>query len=195
MTTAYKFGGPLRERLITLEEPGKPLLFDADRRLVEEVSAKWNVQAVVKNLKGTDEQGARAYFENVGKELMKLAMQLADGKYLDRTGQMVEKVAKQTGVSFPHRFERYVELFLLASRPLDRWNIAKATTKELVFQVSGCTVHKAMLEQGLDYKGLPCKEMCLAGFQVAAQQTGDSLKIEMEKALPQDGMCQFLFAL
>ena len=185
MTTGWKFGKPIKEKLLTLEQPGKPIPFDADRGLAEELSAKLGVQALAEAVKGKDEKA----IENFGRELMKLTIELADGKYLDRTGEMLEKVARQTGISFPHRLERYVELSILGSRPTDRWNIAKATTKELVLQVSSCSVPKALEEAGV--KGVSCKGLCFASFEAAAEKTGDRIKIEMTKTMPKDGMCEF----
>ena len=193
MTMGWKYARPIREKLMTVEEPGKPLPFDADRGLVEEVTARFDIKALVESLKGKDKKGAREALEGFGKEVMKLTIELADGKYIDRTGEMLERVAKQTGISFPHRLERYVELSILASRPTDRWNIAKATTKELVLQVSGCVLQKAMEEAGL--KDLPCKGMCLASFETAAKKTGDRIKIEMAKTMPRDEMCEFLISV
>jgi len=193
MTIGWKYAKPIKEKLMILEEPGKALPFDTDRRLVDEVMAQCAIEALVESLKGKDEKEAREALEAFGKGLMKLTIELADGKYIDRAGEMLEKVAKQTGISFPHRFERYVELSILASRPTDRWNIAKATTKELVLQVSGCTLRKLMDEAGL--KDLPCKAMCLASFEVAAAKTGDKLNMEVMKTLTRDGMCEFLFSV
>lgn len=192
MTMGWKYAKPIEEKLMTLEEPGKVLPFDADRGLVSEVTAQCDIKALVESLKGKDEKVAREALEAFGKELMKLTIELADGKYTDRTGEMLERVAKQTGISFPHRFERYVELAILASRPTDRWNIAKATTKELVLQVSSCALNKAMAEAGL---ALPCKAMCLASFETAAAKTGDILNTQMSKTLTKDGMCEFTFSL
>jgi hypothetical protein len=192
MTMGWKYGKPIREKLITLEEPGKPLPFDADRGLVDEVTAQCDISALVEGLKGKNETEARQVLDAFGRRLMELTIELADGKYIDRTGEMVEKVARQTGLSFPHRFERYVELSILASRPTDRWNITRATTRELVLQVSACGLNKAMAEAGL---ALPCKAMCLASFEVAAARTGDRLNMEITKALPKDGMCEFSFSL
>ena len=192
MTMGWKYSKPVAEKLMALEEPGKVLPFDADRGLVDEVTAQCDIKALVEGLKGKDEKVASEALKAFGKELMKLTIELADGKYMDRTGEMVERVAKQTGISFPHRFERYVELAILASRPTDRWNITKATAKELVLQVSSCTLNKAMAEAGL---ALPCKAMCLASFEVAAARTGDKLNIEMSKTLTKDGMCEFTFSL
>lgn len=193
MTMGWKYAKPIKEKLMKLEEPGKVLPFDADRRLVDEVMPQYNIEALVESLKGKDEKEARQALEAFGKGLMKLTIKLADGKYMDRTGEMLEKVAKQTGISFPHRLERYVELSILASRPTDRWNIARATTKELVLQVSSCTLRKLMDEAGL--KDLPCKAMCLASFEVAASKTGDKLNMEVMKTLTRDGMCEFLFSV
>ena len=195
MTTGYKPGKADPEKLMTLEEPDKPLLFDASPWMVEEVSARCNIEAFVEGLRGKGEEDVRAAFESFGKELMRVTIELADGKYIDRTGEMVEKVAKQTGISFPHRFERYVELSILSSRPLDRWTILKATTKELGLQVSSCSVHKMIQEGGAEHKEPPCARMCLASFEIAAQKTGDSLSMEMRKVLPRDGICKFLFRL
>jgi hypothetical protein len=192
MTMGWKYAKPIKEKLITLEEPGKALPFDADRELVEEVMTRCDIRALVESLKGKGEKAAGEALESFGRELMKLTIELADGKYIDRTGEMVERVARQTGISFPHRLERYVELSILSSRPTDRWNIARATTRELVLQVSSCALNRALAEAGL---ALPCKAMCLASFEVAAARTGDKLNTEMSKTLTKDGMCEFSFSL
>ena len=192
MTMGWKYGKPIKEKLMTLEEPGKMLPFDADRGLVDEVIEKCSIGALVESVKDKNENAAIEELEAFGKELMKLTIELADSKFTDRTGEMVERVAEQTGISFPHRFERYVELAILASRPTDRWNIIKATTRELVLQVSSCTLNKAIAEEGL---ALPCKAMCLASFEVAAARTGDKLNMEMSKTVTKDGVCEFTFSL
>lgn len=192
MTTGWKYGRPLKESLTTLDEPGRPLPFDADRGLVEEVMTTCDASALVERLKGKGEAEAREALANFGRRLMSLTIELADGKYIDRTGEMVEKVAQLTGISFPHRFERYVELSVLGSRPTDRWNILRATPREFVFQVSGCSLSKALADAGL---AVPCSAMCLASFEVAAARTGDRLEMEMTRTLPKDGVCEFTFTL
>jgi hypothetical protein len=189
MTTGWKYGKLLKEKLMTLEEPGKVLLFDADKGLVQEITSKFDIVAVAKSLQGKDEKEAYKALEELGKKVMKLTIELADTKYLDRTGEMVEKVAKQTGISFPHRLGRYLELSIFGLRPTDRWNISKATTKEVVLQVSACAVYKALEDAGI--KGLPCQAFCFASFEAAAEKTGDRINIEIPKTLPQDGMCEF----
>ena len=189
MTTGWKYGKPIKEKLMALEEPGKVLLFDLDKGLVEDITSKFDIGAVAKSLQGKHEKEAYKALEKLGNEVMKLTIELADTKYMDRASEMIEKVAKQTGISFPHRLEKYVELSILGLRPTDRWNITKATTKELVLQVSSCSVHKAL--EGAGTKGLPCKGFCFASFDTAAEKTEDKIKTEMPKTLPQDGMCEF----
>jgi len=189
MTTGWKYGKLLKERLMTLEEPGKALLFDADKGLVEEITHKFDIGAVAKSLQDKDEKEAYKALEELGRNLMKLTIELADNKYLDRTGQMIEKVYKQTGISFPHRLGRYVELSVFGLRPTDRWNMTRATTRELVLQVSACSIYKALNEAGI--KGLPCKGFCFASFETAADKTGDRINIGMPKTLPENSMCEF----
>jgi hypothetical protein len=189
MTTSWKFGKPIKEKLMVLKQPGKALLFDADKGLVQEITSRFDLVTVAKSLQGKDEKEAYRALEELGQKLMKLTIELADTKYLDRAGEMIEKVAKQTGISFPHRLGRYVELSIFGLRPTDRWNISKVTTKELVLQVSACAVHKALQEAGIN--GLPCKGFCFASFKAAAENTGDRINTEMPKALPQDSMCEF----
>ena len=189
MTTGWKYGKILKEKLMTLEEPGKALLFDADKGLVEEITQKFDIAAAASSLQDKNEKEANKVLEELGKKVMELTAELADTKYLDNTGEMVEKVYKQTGISFPHRLGRYVELSILALRPTDRWNISKATTRELVLRVSACSIHKALEEAGI--KGLPCKGFCFASFEAAAEKTGDRINTEMPKTLPQNGMCEF----
>jgi hypothetical protein len=193
MTIKYRYGRPIPEKLLTLEEPGKPVLFDADRGLIAEVSAACDVKAFVQSLKGKSEKEAEEAFSAFGRKVMEMTIGLADGKYLDRTGEMIEKVAQQTGISFPHRFERYVELALIGYRPLDRWNIAKATTKELRVQLFACAVQKELKEAGIEFQGMPCKALCMASFKAAADKTGDNLRMELNKTLPQDNVCEFAF--
>jgi hypothetical protein len=193
MTIKYHYARPIRERLLRLEEPGKPILFDADKGLVAEVSAACDVKALVQGLKGKSENEAEEALAAFGRKVMETTIGLADGKYLDRTGEMIEKVAQLTGISFPHRFERYVELSLIGSRPLDRWNIIKATTKELRLQLFACAIQRELKEAGIQFEGVPCKALCMASFRAAAEKTGDNLRIELEKTLSQDNVCEFAF--
>ena len=193
MNSRYRYGKPIPDRLQTLEDPGHPLAFDADRGLIEELSQRCDIKSFVSGLKEKSQQEREADLAAFGQTIMDATIELADGKYLDHTGEVIEKVAQQTGISFPHRFERYVELSIIGSRPLDRWNITKATTKELTLEVFSCAVLRTMQEAGLEADTGLCHTLCLASFQAAARKTGDKVDMSVAKSLPQDGVCQFLF--
>jgi hypothetical protein len=193
MKSRYRYGKPIPDRLMTLEDPGRPLAFDADRGLVEDLSQQCDIKSFVGGLKEKGKGEREAALRAFGKSVMEATIELADGKYLDRAGEVIEKVAEQTGVSFPHRLERYVELSIIGSRPVDRWNITKATTKELTLEVFSCSVLREMQEAGLEPDGGLCHDFCLASFQAAARKTGDKVEMSVAKSLPQDGVCQFFF--
>jgi hypothetical protein len=193
MNSRYRYGKPIPDRLQTLEDPGRPLAFDADRGLIEELTQRCDIKSFVGGLKEKSQKEREADLSAFGQTIMDATIKLADGKYLDHTGEVIEKVAQQTGISFPHRFERYVELSIIGSRPLDRWNITKATTKELTLEVFSCSVLRAIQEAGLEPGAGLCHALCLASFQAAARKTGDNVDMSVPKSLPQDGLCQFLF--
>lgn len=190
--TSYKFGRPLAHRKRRVfQEPAEPYLFDADPRFIEEVSAGCRLHGLVDSLKGKTEAQARDILAAFGRQLMKLTIELADGKYLDRTGQMVEEIAQELGILFPHRLERYVELSILGLRPLDRWDIPIATPRQLNLQVQRCSVYDALHAAGLGYQGMPCQRLCLASFEAAAARTGDQVEVKAVKEMLADGVCEF----
>ncbi len=193
MKIKYRYGNPIKERLLVLEDPGKPLLFDADRDFVVEMSTRHNVASMADAVKGKTGKKATDELRRLGRETMASTIELADGKYMDRTGEMVEKVAEQTGIHFPHRLERYVELFILGPRPLDRWNVAVATVDELRMQVFSCSLAKALQEAGVSNQGAACREFCLAGFAAAADKCGLKVRTTLDKSLAADNVCEFCF--
>jgi hypothetical protein len=193
MKIKYRYGSPIKERLLVLEDPGQPLLFDADRDFVVDMSSRHNVASMAEEVKGKGPKKAPEELRRLGREVMASAIELADGKYLDRTGEMVEKVAQQTGIHFPHRLQRYVEMSIIGPRPLDRWNVAASTVDELRMQVFSCALAKALQEAGVSTEGTPCREYCLAGLQVAAEKCGLKLKATLEKSLAADNVCEFCF--
>lgn len=193
MKIKYRYGSPIEERLLVLEEPGRPLAFDADRGFVVEMSRRHSLPSLTEPVKGKPAEKAAEEFRRLGREVMASTIELADGKYLDRTGEVVELVAKQTGIDFPHRLQRYVELAIIGPRPLDRWNVAVSTTSELRMQVFSCSVLKALEDAGVPTKGTPCREFCLAAFQAAVDKCGLKVETTLEKSLAEDKVCEFCF--
>jgi hypothetical protein len=189
----YRYGNPIKERLLVLEEPGRPLAFDADRGFVVEMSSRHGVASLAEAVKGKAPGEAAEEFRRLGRAVMASTIELADGKYLDRTGEMIEKVAEQTGIHFPHRLQRYVELSIIGPRPLDRWNVTVSTIRELRMQVSNCSLLKALQDAGVPTEGTRCREFCLASFRVAAEKCGLHVQTLLEKSLAEDGVCEFCF--
>ncbi len=193
MKIKYRYGQPIAGRHMALENPGQSLLFDADRNLIVDVSAKHSIPSLLDSVRGKDEEGLERALADWGRAVMETTIDLADGTYMDRTGEMINKVAEQTGVSFPHRFQRYVELNVIASRSLDRWIVNRSTTSELWFQAFSCSIAKGLEEAGIEANGA-CKALCGAAFEAAAKKTGVAVRTEQRKYLPKDGVCHFCFA-
>jgi len=193
MKITYRYGSPIKERLLVLEEPGRQLAFDADRGFVVEMSSRHGAASLAEAVKGKGPEEAADELRRLGRDVMASTIELADGKYRDRTGEMVEKVAEQTGIRFPHRLQRYVELSIVGPRPLDRWNVAVSTLAELRMQVFSCSLLKALQDAGVPLEGMPCREFCLATFRVAADKCGLEVQVVLEKSLAEDGVCEFCF--
>ena len=191
MTRKYRYGQADPDKLMTLEEPGKPLLFDADRGLVAEVSSRCNVKALAEGLAGKSEREVKQALRRFGQEVMEVTAELVDGKYLDRTGEMVRKVAAQTGIFFPHSVQRYVELSIIGARPLDQWNIREATVTSLCLQVFRCSVLQELQAAGVKTDGLPCQGLCLGSFELAGTKARQPVRVRVAKTLPKDGVCEF----
>lgn len=179
-------------RRMKLEE-GVAREFDMPAQMAEAVSSSVNYAELAEELRKADEDEVRMVFSKFGQTVMKKVIELAKGEYLDRTGEMVELVAKQTGVNFPHRVQRYVELSVLSLRPQDKWNITMATTAEMRIQEYSCTMNKALTDAGINLEGLPCASSCFGGFIEAARVTSTKLRIIQTAKLPEDGYCEFTF--
>lgn len=191
MTWKYRYGQANPTTLQTLEEPGRPLLFDADRAFVAEVSTRCNVKNLVQSLAGKSEHQVSQALRKFGEEVMEVTAQLADGKYLDRTGEVIQKVAEQTGIRFPHPVQRYMELSVIGARPLDQWNVRESTIESLVFQVFRCSVLQELEAAGISVDGLPCRGLCLGSFELAGNKAKQPVRVNLAKTLPKDGVCEF----
>ncbi len=180
------------ERRMKLEE-GVERAFDMPSQMAEEVSSSFSFQQLAEDLRDKAEDDARPVYSKFGQSVMKKVIELAKGEHKDRTGEMIELVAKQTGVSFPHRVQRYVELSVLSLRPQDKWNITMATTKEMRIREYSCAMNKALTEAGINLEGLPCGASCIGGFIEAARTTSTKMRIVHSAKLPEEGYCEFTF--
>ncbi len=179
-------------RRMKLEE-GQTRVFDMPHEMAEEVSGSFRFEELAENLRDKSEDEARKIYDEFGRAVMKKVIDLADEKYRDRTAEMIDIVAQQTGVQFPHRVQRYVELSVLSLRPQDKWNVTVSTTREMRFQEYSCSLNKTLSEAGINLEGLPCGASCIGGFIEAARATSIKMRVTHTAKLPEDGYCEFTF--
>jgi hypothetical protein len=179
-------------RRLKLEE-GVTREFDMPKQMAEEVGPQFSFQQLAESLAGKAEDETRKIYDEFGRSVMRKVIELADGKYRDRTSEMIEVVAKQTGINFPHALQRYIELSILALRPQDKWNVTLSTTKEMKCQEYSCNMNKALAEAGVNVEGLPCGASCIGGFIEAARGLSLKMRVAQTAKLPDAGYCEFTF--
>jgi len=192
---------PDPERLLTLDPgnigsaektgPGVEYTFDADRAMIDEVAPNNDFEGLVKKLKEKD--AAKALFTVFGSELMEKVAESGE-KHKDRAWEIIEICARQTGLPFPHVLQVYIELFILCSRPVDKWAIAESHPNVMRIQQYTCNYLKAQENAGLSIAGLPCRTLCLSAFDTASSICNVPVNVTLTKQLPEDNMCEFTFS-
>ena len=175
---------------VELERPGEPRIFDVRIAMIEEVQQACDLKAFMESIKGKSEKEVVDAFAAFGEKVMKTVIELGNGKYTDDVRVMVEKVASLTGFSFPHRFQRYLELMLFTFGSDERWRIRESTTRRIEIQGFSSRIHTALEEAGYKDKKEPFKAFWMAAFKVATELTGDKLDIEIPHTLA-DGLGKF----
>lgn len=173
-------------RRLKLDSEFKEYPYDMPKELIGVVMSQFPPELWVKLNGESDEE----FSKRMAKAFMKFLMEKADSaEYLDRTGEMINLVAQQTGISFPHRFERYLELGVLSLRPRDPWKIAQATTKVLKLRSYNCSLAKLFAERGISC----CQTFCLAMAAVIAEGIGETLAMEQTADTEANGYCELTF--
>jgi hypothetical protein len=174
-------------------EPGVAREFDLPPEMAARVQAQINLDQLAAELQGRDPEGARKVFDNFGSRWMQAVVAAGDGEFKDRTGEMVELIARQTGLRFPHVFSRYLELSLLSLRPLDKWNVVRSTARELIFEEYSCAIFEKLKSAGMDLRGTPCSAVCFARFAQAMRKAEIGCAMFHLKRMAADGLCVFQF--
>ena len=166
--------------------PDEDYEYDLPKELIYAVMKEFPIE----RLFSSGEEMNDNFLTEQGRAFMNLLIREADSDaYRDRTGEMIEKVAQQTGLRFPHVFERYVELGILALRPRDAWNVTEATTRALKVRNYNCSLGMMFAEKGLNN----CHVFCLAANGVAAEKSGVTLNMTCSKAADESALCDFEF--
>jgi len=174
-------------------EPGVTREFDLPAGMTAAVQAQLDLDRLAGDLQGKNPDAARKVFDDFGARWMQAVIAAGDGEFKDRTGEMVELIARQTGVRFPHVFSRYLELSLLSLRSSDKWNVIQSTTHRLVFQEYSCAIFAKLSAAGLDLRGTPCGAICFARFGQAMRKAQIGCAISHSKRMDSDGLCEFQF--
>ncbi|AET66542.1 hypothetical protein Desor_0861 [Desulfosporosinus orientis DSM 765] len=165
--------------------PGQDYVYDLPKELIFAVNKEYSLENLF-----TSDNLSEDFLLKQGQEFMSLLIRNADSDpYRDRTADMIERVAQQTGMRFPHVFERYVELAILALRPHDAWTISEATTKVLKVRSFNCSLGKKFAEKGINN----CQAFCRAVYQAAAEKAGTTAEMGCKYDLDNSGLCEFTF--
>ena len=168
--------------------PGQDYAYDLPKELIYAFNKEFSLEGLINPAGETSED----FLAKQGKTFMSLLIRKADSDaYRDRTADMIERVAQQTGIRFPHVFERYVELGILTLRPRDAWTVTEATTKALKVRSFNCSLGKMFAEKGLNN----CQAFCLAANQEAAEKAGTNLEMTYSKDADGSGLCELSFRL
>lgn len=173
-------------RRLKLAPEFKEYPYDMPKELIALVMGQFPPERWVKSEGESDEE----FLKRMAKAFTEFLMEKADAdEYRDRTGEMIELVAKQTGISFPHRFERYLELGVLSLRPRDPWKITQATTKVLKLRSYNCSLAKLLAERGIN----SCQTFCLVSSAVIADRIGEMLTMEQTAQEGANGYCELTY--
>jgi hypothetical protein len=166
--------------------PGQDYVYDLPKELIFAINKEFTID----NLINSEGKSSAEFLAEQGKAFMKRLIQEADSEvYRDRTADMIEEVARQTGIWFPHVFERYVELAILTLRPRDAWTVTEATTRVLKVRSFNCSLNKLLAEKGINN----CQDFCLAVCEGAAEKTGVKLQMSCNKTTEGNGLCELAF--
>lgn len=138
---------------------------------------------------GAEEELA-GFFRSYGTRVAEKVLE-AGKKYKDRTYEVLEEAARKTGLAFPGIYQRFVEIWLLATRPQDKWKIVESTARRFVFAVQDCSVYRLVREKYPAAAFLPCREGCLAFLNGISGKLGLPVTAEIDKEMTSDGSCRF----
>ena len=166
--------------------PDQDYVYDLPKELIYKVQQEFPMEQLINPDGETDED----YLADKGRAFMNLLIREADSeKFVDRTGEMIELVAKQTGIRFPHVLERYIELGILSLRPRDAWTVTEATTKSLKVRNFNCSLSKLLAAKGISN----CQVFCMATNEVAAEKAGTKVNMTVSKDASGSGLCELAF--
>ncbi len=160
--------------LMRLDDPGKERPFGVPLPLLQGLSARHSVDTFL-----SAHSGEPTKFGEEGMAGVITALKQCN----DRTWHMVEVIAAQTGISFPHKFQYLLETFLLAAIPKAGYSILQSTTGALAVHIENCPC--------LGREEFPCQGICRAALDRAGKECGLTPAVSVEKS----SACEFRISL
>ena len=171
---------------------------DMLRLLREEFDVEKVTSAFADAIKGKTpkeiEAGAKAIFEEYGRNWIRRCMQLGE-EYPDRTYEVLKAAIDKTGGYY--RFglvpQRLLEIAYLSTHDISTLPIIECTANRLIYRMVDCLLFSKLREKCGDeiVKLLPCRHACLTACQTLHDDLNIDASIGMEASMPKEGYCRF----
>ena len=140
------------------------------------------------------EKTGQTFFENFGRDWMKLTHKLGD-EYPDRTYEVLREVIDQTDgyYAFALLPQRFIEIAYLAVQDMSVLPIVENNHNRLIYRVVDCKLFRNIKEKcGEDVANMmTCRNACLSACETIHQDLEIDANISMDASIPKDGYCEF----
>jgi len=177
--------------------------YSLSRELMELLDGEFPVPPLMEAYRKVLRESSHEQKEKIDEEIfgtfgLRLALRILEleGKYRDRSAELIYLVAEQTDHPFCSVQQRLLEIGMLAVMNENKWKYKEVSYKRLAYEVSKCVVYDAMREM-LDKEiadQVPCRHLCLRFLRGICEGTGigDSMTLEMpSKISDKAGFCLF----
>lgn len=182
---------------------GSSYSFDLNEAMIELLRKEFGAQKVAEDFAKAiagktgaelEKTGAK-FFEKLGKDWMKRAIQLGD-EYPDRTYEVVRQSVDGKGNVFmfwPLVPQRCLEIAYLGSQEFLTLPMVEDNYWRIVYKVVDCATFKNIKAKSGDAVAnlMACKSGCLSACQTMLQDLKLGATINMDGAMVKDGYCQF----
>lgn len=177
--------------------------YSLSSELMELLEAEFPISSLIEDCRKALREASPEQKEKIDEEIfgafgLQIALRILEleGKYRDRSAELIYLVAEQTGHLFCSIQQRLLEIGMLAVTNENRWKYKEVSYKRLAYEVSKCIVYEALKELlGKEVADkVPCRHFCLGFIRGICEGTGigDSVTIQMpSKISDETGHCLF----
>lgn len=177
--------------------------YSLSRELMELLDGEFPVPPLMEAYRKVLRESSHEQKEKIDEEIfgtfgLRLALRILEleGKYRDRSAELIYLVVEQTGHLFCSIQQRLLEIGMLAVMNENKWKYKEVSYKRLAYEVSKCIVYEALKELlGKEVADkVPCRHFCLGFIRGICEGTGigDSMTIQMPSRISDEtGHCLF----